>query len=224
MPRPFKDLTGNGCHCHCSLWKGDENLFKGTEGASKSTVEGLGLSPLALNFIGGVAEKAATFCAITNPTVNSYKRLNGAITNSGSTWSPNRISVSGNNRSHMIRVPENDRFEMRAADGAVNPYLLPATILAAGLHGIKKKCDTSVCFMDTKVNLYAIPDGHESIKHIGRFPSNLLDALRLLEKDADAEAMLGQRFIQAYLKLKNAEWQDFVAHLSGWELEKGLDC
>merc|ERR1719352_583822 len=101
-------------------------------------------------------EKAANLCAVTNPSVNSYKRLNGAMTNSGSSWSPNRISCSGNNRSHMVRVPEGDRFELRLADGAVNPYLLQATILAAGIWGLKAApFDLSYGFFPPSVNMYS---------------------------------------------------------------------
>lgn len=224
MPRPFKDLTGNGCHCHCSLWQGEKNVFVGEATGEKGTMGSMGLSPLALNFLGGVLEKTSTFCAITNPTVNSYKRLNGAMTNSGATWSPNRVSWSGNNRTHMVRVPEGDRFELRLADGAVNPYLLQACILAAGLHGIEKKIDPSPLFFAPTTNMYRIPDGDEKIKHVTKLPSNLLDALRLLQQDPDAETMCGPVFVQSYLKLKNLEWSDYTAHLSAWELEKGLDC
>jgi len=96
----------------------------------------LGLSTDAYYFIGGVLQQANGLCSFLASTVNSYKRLNGAITASGSTWSPNAISYAGNNRTHMIRVPAPGRFELRLADGAVNPYLLPATVLAAGLDGI----------------------------------------------------------------------------------------
>lgn len=223
MPRPFKDLTGNGCHCHCSLWAGEKNVFVGTEGA-KGTLAGLGLSDIALNFLGGVMEKTASLVGITNPSVNSYKRLNGAMTNSGATWSPNKLSVSGNNRTHTVRVPENDRFELRLADGAVNPYLLPASILASGLMGIQKKCDPSVFFMPPNVNMYTLADSDPSIAHIKKLPLNMLDALRAMEQDPDLPGMLGEYFVKAYLKLKNNEWRDYCAHISAWELEKGLDC
>jgi len=224
MPRPFKDLTGSGCHAHCSLWKGDKNVFVGPESSNKHLMEGLGLSKLALSFLAGILDKSATFCAITNPSVNSYKRLNGAMTNSGSTWSPNRVSFSGNNRSHMVRVPEGDRFELRLADGAVNPYLLPACMLAAGLMGMKKNLDPSASFCDPTVNMYLLPDGHASITHIKKLPANLLDALRLLEKDPDSAEIMGKKFITAFLKLKNREWQQYCAHLSQWELDNGLNC
>lgn len=220
MPRPFKNLSGNGLHAHCSLWQDGTNVFVGTE--EKGRKYSLGLSPLAMHFLGGVMEKAATMCAITNPTVNSYKRINGAMTVSGATWAPNRISFSGNNRTHMVRVPANDRFEVRLADGAANPYLLPAAILAAGIHGMEKKLDPSACFFDASVNMYLKSD--EECKDIKKLPLNLLDALRVLEKDPDVETLLGSKIVKAFLKLKYAEWHDFTAHLSRWELEQSLDC
>merc|ERR1712039_724789 len=98
------------------------------------------------------------------------------VTTSGSTWSPNRISFSGNNRTHMVRVPDVDRFELRLADGAVNPYLLPAVILAAGLWGIEKKCDPAPCFMAPSINMYLFADDAPQVSHIKKLPSNMLDA------------------------------------------------
>jgi glutamine synthetase len=224
MPRPFKDLTGNGCHCHCSLWNGDGvNVFKG-KGGEKGTMAGLGLSDVALNFLGGVLEKTRALCAITNPTINSFKRINGAVTNSGATWSPNRISFSGNNRTHAVRVPEGDRFEVRLADGAVNPYLLQVCFLAAGLYGLEKKVEPDAAFMKPHVNMYKILDDAPEIAHIERLPSNMLDALRALEADKHLHGLIGERFVEAFLKIKQAEWNDFNRALSAWELEKTLDC
>lgn len=226
MPRPFKKLTGNGCHAHCSLWSGEKNVFEGTPGAA-GTPASLGISPLALRFLGGVVRKARSICAITNPSVNSYKRLNGELTLSGATWSPNRVTFSGNNRTHMVRVPEGDRFELRLADGAANPYLLQASILAAGLWGLAQEAssfDTSKGFLPKEVNVYKLPDGAPELANVDKLPANLLDALRMFEADVDLTRALGARFSQAYLKIKQAECADFAAHLSAWELEKTLDC
>jgi glutamine synthetase len=145
MPKPFVQLTGNGCHVHVSLWNtaGDTNLFHDRTGE-------LGLSPLSYAFLGGVLAAAEPLTALLNPTVNSFKRINAAPTLSGATWSPNTITWGGNNRTHMIRIPEPGRFELRLADGAANPYLLQAGILAAGLDGIAQNRDpgrasTSTC-------------------------------------------------------------------------------
>ena len=110
MPKPFPNLTGNGCHVHISLWSA-----KPARISSKMRKGELGLSPLAYNFLGGIMHTAEALAAITNPTVNSYKRLNAPPTLSGATWSPNTITYAGNNRTHMIRVP--DRWSIRAPAG-----------------------------------------------------------------------------------------------------------
>ncbi|MDP6708546.1 MAG: type III glutamate--ammonia ligase, partial [Alphaproteobacteria bacterium] len=130
MPKPFADLTGNGCHAHVSLWNktGRRNLFLDNK-------DEMGLSGLAYNFLGGIIHSAEALCAFFNPTVNSYKRINAPATLSGATWSPNAVSYSGNNRTHMIRIPDPGRFELRLMDGAANPYLLQAGVLCAGLDG-----------------------------------------------------------------------------------------
>ena len=134
MPKPFLNLTGSGCHAHVSLWKGNTNVFEDGKDA-------LGLSKSGYQFIGGVMNAASEICAITNPTVNSFKRINAPVTLSGATWSPNTVTFAGNNRTHMIRIPEGGRFEIRLADGAANPYLFPAALIAAGLDGIAKATD-----------------------------------------------------------------------------------
>ena len=120
MPKPFKDLTGNGCHTHASMWDkaGKKNTFLDTK-------DEMGLSKLAYSFLGGVLNSAESLCAIFNPTVNSYKRINAPVTLSGATWSPNAVSYTGNNRTHMVRIPDAGRFEFRLMDGATNPYLSP---------------------------------------------------------------------------------------------------
>ncbi|KAG0602776.1 hypothetical protein M758_10G039700 [Ceratodon purpureus] len=134
MPKPFVNKTGNGAHCHVSVWNpdGSSNLFHDKDGE-------LGLSELAYNFLAGVLENSQALVAILNPTVNSYKRIDGQSTASGSSWAPCTVSYTGNNRTHLLRIPDEGRFELRLADGAVNPYLLQAAILASGLDGIDKK-------------------------------------------------------------------------------------
>ena len=122
----ISELTGNGCHVHLSMWnKQNKNIF-----ISKDQ-----FSDVALNFLGGLIKYASGMMAITNPLVNSYKRTNARATNSGATWSPTTATWSGNNRTHMIRVPDQGRFELRLPDGAANPYLLQAVIISAGLLG-----------------------------------------------------------------------------------------
>jgi glutamine synthetase len=211
MPKPFLGLTGSGCHAHVSLWAGDKNLFEDPAGE-------LGVSALGYNFIGGVITHADALAALTNPTVNSYKRINAPRTISGATWAPNTVTYAGNNRTHMIRIPEPGRFEMRLGDGSANPYLLQAGILAAGLDGIANNTNPGPRL---DINMYT--DGHLA-KDAKRLPLNLLDAIRALESSNTLKATLGEPFVSAYTKLKHAEWNDYAAHLSQWERQATLDC
>ena len=212
MPKPFADLTGNGCHAHVSVWDGDgrANLFHEPAGEA-------GLSPLAYAFLGGVLAHAEPLTALFNPTVNSYKRINARPTLSGATWSPNTVTYGGNNRTHMVRIPEPGRFELRLADGAANPYLLQAGILAAGLDGVAGKRDPG---KRLDVNMY---EAGAAAKDARRLPLNLLDALRALSNNAMLREALGTPFVDSYVKLRMAEWQDYTAHLTEWERERSLD-
>ena len=171
-----------------------------------------------MNFIGGLIHSADALAAITNPTVNSYKRINAPRTTSGATWSPNTVTWAGNNRTHMIRVPDAGRFEFRLPDGAVNPYLLPAGLLAAGLDGIRQKRDPG---KRLDIDMYA--EGHLA-KDAKRLPLNLLDALRRLEASEVLRAAFGAETVNAYLKLKHADWNDYARHLTEWERQTTLDC
>ena len=213
MPKPFASLTGNGCHTHISLWSNDgrENLFHDAAGE-------LGISALGYQFLGGLLANAKGICALTNPTVNSYKRINAPTTTSGATWSPNTVTYGGNNRTHMIRIPDAGRFEVRLADGAANPYLLPACLLAAGLDGIETRRDPG---KRLDINMYT--ESHKA-GNAPKLPLNLLDALRELEANPVMPAKLGTETVSAYLKLKYAEWNEFTHHLSDWERENTLNC
>ncbi|MDA0265739.1 MAG: type III glutamate--ammonia ligase [Cyanobacteria bacterium] len=213
MPKPFSHLTGNGCHAHLSAWdlEGTKNLFLDEEGE-------LGLSALAYQFIGGVLHSAEALCAFTNPAVNSYKRLNAPVTTSGATWSPNTISYGGNNRTHTIRIPEAGRFEFRLPDGAANPYLLPASLIAAGLDGITEKRDPGPRHDN---NMYSdpLPAGAAKI-----LPLSLLDALHHLGQNSVLPEAMGSDFVASYLKLKHQDWQQYTAQITPWERETTLDC
>jgi glutamine synthetase len=211
MPKPFIDLTGSGCHAHVSLWREDENVFADADGE-------LGLSALAYQFLGGVLGRAEALCALTNPTVNSYKRINAPATNSGATWSPNTVTYGGNNRTHMIRIPDAGRFEFRLADGAANPYLLQAGLLAAGLDGLARKSDPG-----KRLDIDMYTAGH-TVTDVRRLPLNLLDALRAFAGDATLRAALGAPFADAYVKLKTQDWNAYARHLTPWERETTLDC
>jgi glutamine synthetase len=217
MPKPFVHLTGNGCHTHASLWDktGRKNLFHAARGE-------LGISQLGYHFLGGVLAHADQLCSIFNPTVNSYKRINGQVTASGATWAPNTISYTGNNRTHMVRIPDSDRLEFRIMDGATNPYLCQAALLAAGLDGIKKKTDPG---QRLDINMYQ-PRSDDELKKlkVKKLPLNRLDALRLTDKSATLRAGLGDETIDAFVKLKTAEWNAYGRHLTQWERDTTLDC
>ncbi|MEH2472323.1 glutamine synthetase type III [Nitrobacteraceae bacterium AZCC 2161] len=213
MPKPFVNLTGNGCHVHASLWstRDGRNVFEDENGE-------LGLSQTAYHFIGGLIHSAEAMCAITNPTVNSYKRINAPRTISGATWSPNTVTYGGNNRTHMIRVPDGGRFELRLPDGAVNPYLLPAALLAAGLDGMDNARDPGARL---DINMYTEGDKATNAKQL---PLNLLDALRALETSSVFKEQFGETVVQSYLKLKHNDWNEHCRQLTEWERQATLDC
>jgi glutamate---methylamine ligase len=213
MPKPFSNLTGNGCHAHVSVWDktGKKNLFHDPKGE-------LGLSKLAYQFLGGVMHSTDALCAIFNPTVNSYKRINAPRTTSGATWAPNTVTYSGNNRTHMIRIPDAGRFELRLMDGAANPYLMQAGVLAAGLDGIANKRDPGPRH---DINMYE--EGHK-LKNVKRLPLNMLDALRAFGASKTLRATMGDSFVDSYVKLKTIEWNSYSKHLTQWERDNTLDC
>jgi glutamine synthetase type III len=213
MPKPFGHLTGNGCHAHVSVWDlaGKKNRFV-------HKTDELGLSKLAYQFLGGVVHSADALAALYIPSVNSYKRINSAVTSSGSSWSPNAISWTGNNRTHMIRVPDPGRFEVRLMDGAANPYLMQAGLLASGLDGIANKRDPG---KRLDINMYT--DGHK-VKGLRKLPANMLDAARLFDGSEVARTAFGDEFVDSYVKLKMDEWQRFSRSVTPWERENTLDC
>ena len=221
MPKPVEGLTGNGCHAHISVWdapgsKSKINVFATTPSTNNQTSE-LGLSEKGRHFLGGIMKHAPALAAITNPTVNSFKRINAPRTMSGATWAPNSVTWTGNNRTHMVRVPGPGRFELRLADGATNPYLLQAVIIAAGLSGVRSKADPG-----KRYDLDMYTQGH-TVRGAPKLPLNMLDALRAYDKDKGLKEAMGKQFSDAYLKLKMEEWNSFVSHFSSWEKDNTLD-
>jgi glutamine synthetase len=219
MPKPFENLTGNGCHAHVSLWNGNRNLFldKGDK---------LGLTRLAYNFLGGILHSAEALSSFFNPSINSYRRIDAPVTASGATWSPSRVSYTGNNRTHMIRVPDSGRFELRLMDGSANPYLLQAGIIAAGIDGIEKKRDPGEPLF---INMYTDSDNYPNIK---KLPSDLEQALEYLSKSEVLETAFEKKVLRSYLKLKEQELKDFNSKetfskkepITDWEKINTLDC
>jgi len=212
MPKPLPSLTGNGCHAHVSVWNkdGEANLMEDSSGE-------LGLSELAYHFIGGLLKHATSITAVTNPVVNSYKRINAPRTTSGATWSPNTVTYSGNNRTHMIRIPDTDRIEVRLADGAANPYLLQAVLISTGLWGVENKTAPG---KRLDIDMYA--EGHK-VRNAPKLPLNLLDALRNFQQNKTLRGILGSEFADSYFKLKMDEWNQYMQHFSEWERQNALD-
>ena len=212
MPKPLPYLTGNGCHAHISVWNNDgqTNLMEDSSGE-------LGLSELAYHFIGGLLKHATSITAVTNPVVNSYKRINAPRTTSGATWSPNTVTYSGNNRTHMIRIPDTDRIEVRLADGAANPYLLQAVLIGTGLWGVENKTTPG---KRLDIDMYA--EGHK-VRNAPKLPLNLLDALRNFQQNKILRGILGAAFTDSYQKLKMDEWNNYMQHFSEWERLNALD-
>jgi len=218
MPKPFTDLTGNGCHFHMSLWDGDTNLFLDEDDA-----RGLGLSETAYHFIGGLKKHAKAYSAVTAPTVNSYKRLKLGSTSSGATWSPVWISYGYNNRTQMLRIPAPGRVEDRTVDGSTNPYLAATVILAAGIDGIENRIDPGEPNSD---NLYSIPYDELRARGLDTLPSNLLQATMELERDEVIREALGEArnedYVDYFIRVKQEEWNRYHEQVTPWEVKEYL--
>ena len=219
MPKPFENLTGNGCHAHISVWDGKKNKF-----LDKSN--NLGLSKMAYNFLGGVIKNASSLSAFFNPTINSYRRINAPPTKSGASWSPSSISYTGNNRTHMIRIPDPGRFELRLMDGSVNPYLLQASVLAAGLDGLKNKIDPG---KPLDCNMY---EEHEKYPNLPKLPNELSQSLEKLKNNKEMNEAFGKNVLSSYIKLRSSEINEFnqkesfdkTKAITRWERDNTLDC
>ena len=168
---------------------------------------------------------AEALTAWFNPTINSFKRINAPVTDSGATWSPNTISYSGNNRTHMIRIPGSGRFELRLMDGAVNPYLLQAGIIASGIDGLNKNRNPG---KPLYVNMYE--ESHK-VKNAKKLPKTLEIALSHLSKNQVLKNAFTKETINSYVKLRNREIKQFKSSgnhkkkgITNWEKQNTLDC
>ena len=220
MPKPFANLTGNGCHFHLSLWKDGENLFDRDPGDDP---RGLGLSELAYNFIGGLKANAKAYIACTAPTVNSYKRLVVGAPTSGATWAPSYISYGYNNRTQMLRIPAPGRIEDRTVDGSCNPYLGATAMLTAGLDGIERGLDAGE---PNSANLYELSASEREAQGIDVLPGNLLDATRELAQNDALRVGLGKTpggdYIDYFVEVKQREVQAAHEQITKWELDRYL--
>ena len=213
MPKPFANRPGNGMHMHMSLGDGKKNLFM-----DKKDPNGLKLSKLAYHFLGGLLKHAGALSAFCAPTVNSFKRLVVGRSLTGATWAPAYISYGDNNRSSMIRIP-GGRLELRLPDGACNPYLATAAVIAAGIDGIENEIDPG---KPHNANLYEYSPAELKAAGIGILPRNLHEALRALEEDKLIVDALGP-VAEEFLTMKSMEWVEYMRHVSDWEIQNYLE-
>ncbi|MGH9326137.1 MAG: type III glutamate--ammonia ligase [Terriglobia bacterium] len=214
MPKPFSHLTGNGAHYHLSLADAEngQNLFL-DENAKH------GLSQLGRWFMGGILHHAAGLSAITAPLVNSYKRLAAGAPRSGATWAPVYITYGPANRTQMIRIPGPGRIEDRAIDGAANPYLACAVLLAAGMDGVENKIDPGA---SNTSNLYEVPKEELARRGIQMLPTTLREAVECFERDPVIKEGLGTEFASYYAAVKAEEWREYHQSVSEWETARYL--
>ena len=214
MPKPFQNMTGNGAHFHMSLSDTkNRNVFLDEQDEN-------GISQLAYWYIGGIIHHAKALAAITNPLVNSYKRLVRGAPRSGATWAPVYITYGGSNRTQMLRIPGPGDVECRTLDGAANPYLSAAVMLAAGLDGIERQIEPGP---RNDYNLYEIPEAELRLRGVEFLPTTLAEALDHLEQDNVVKSALGPHYAPYYVDVKRDEWRRYNQSVSQWETENYVD-
>jgi glutamine synthetase len=210
MPKPLFGINGSGMHTHQSLFSNGKNIFFEPDGPWQ-------LSPPCLYYIGGLLRHAKGFCAITNPLVNSYKRLVPGYE------APTNIAWSERNRSPLVRVPaargDATRVELRMPDPSCNPYLALAVILRSGLDGIEKQVDPGP---PVNKNIYKMSHRERRHLRIDELPMNLSEALDELEKDDLIRETLGDHIFNHFVEAKREEWFDYIRQVSPWEVERYL--
>lgn len=217
MPKPFANRTGTGAHFNMSLYElaSGRNLFAC---APAEDPRGLGLTPTGYHFIGGILRHGRALCAALAPTVNSYKRLVRRGAMSYFSWAPVFNSYGSNNRTNSVRVPQGGgRCESRNADGAVNPYLAAALVLAAGLEGVREKIDPGSPNDD---NLYEIGEAERRDRGIEFLPQTLQEAVAAFAADPLIERTLGRELRDEFIHYKTTEWETYHLGISPWEIEQ----
>ncbi len=210
MPKPIFGVNGSGMHCNMSLSKDGKNIFCDPS-------DPMGLSSVAYSFVAGLMEHAAAMAAITNPLVNSYKRLVPGYE------APCYIAWSARNRSPLIRIPcargNATRVELRNPDPACNPYLVMAMALAAGLDGIKRNLKPTA---PVDNNIYEMSNEELAKAGISSLPANLYEAVLLLEQSELAKKTLGDHLFNTYIRAKKGEWQEYIMQVHPWEIDSYL--
>ena len=210
MPKPITGVDGSGMHLNMSLWKNGKNIFADSK-------NNLGISEEAFHFMAGVMEHANEMCLITNPLVNSYKRIVPGYE------APVDVSWSPSNRSPLIRVPaargSGTRLEFRSPDSAANPYLALAVSLAAGLDGIKRKLTPGKGSMK---NQYEMAEGEKQEAGINTLPRDMKEALEIFKQSTYMKELLGDHIFNKYVEAKSAEWESYQKFVSQWEVDRYL--
>lgn len=208
MPKPLFGVNGSGMHCNLSLFKNGENVFFDPNGD-------LQLSDDARHFIAGILKHAPAFTAVANPTVNSYKRLVPGYE------APCYVAWSAQNRSPLVRIPASrgvsTRVEVRSVDPAANPYLVMATLLAAGLDGIKNKLAVPPA---VDRNIYVMTKEEREQAGIADLPATLAQALQILQSDEVICAALGDHLLEHFVEAKEIEWDMFRTQVHQWERDQ----
>ena len=210
MPKPISGIAGSGMHTNQSLYKTGRNAFYDPEG-------NLELSDVAFHYIAGLLKHSRSFTAITNPTINSYKRLVPGYE------APCYIAWSGRNRSPLIRIPakrgSSTRVELRSPDPSCNPYLALAVQLKAGLDGIKNRLNPP---SPVDLNIYEMSSKERNSRGIQSLPGNLLEALDALSQDSVIQEALGQHIYNRFVEAKMKEWDRYRATVHTWEIAEYL--
>ena len=223
MAKPFEDKTGSGAHLHFHIAdiKTGKNLFPLKQG--ENDWKGLGLSKIAIYYIGGLLKHIRAITAVASPQINCYRRIQSGefvySSDSGYTWTPSFASFGDNNRTQLFRCPSPNRFEDRSPSSMVNPYLLLAVNIAAGLDGIANEIDPGDAVIGKNIWDLSI----EERKELGMIllPQNLMEAIEAIEADDVVKNGLGL-IADEYIKLKKAEWGEFMRHVTPWEIQRTL--
>lgn len=210
MPKPIRGINGSGMHTHQSLFSKGQNAFFDPDGENQ-------LSRVALSYIAGLLKHAPGLCAITNPLVNSYKRLVPGFE------APTNVAWSEQNRSPLVRVParrgEGTRCELRMPDPSCNPYLALAVMLQAGLDGIRSELEPPPA---VNKNIYKMSLRERRRHKIAELPSSLNQALKEMRKDKVVREALGEHIFKRYLEAKRLEWSRYIEQIHPWEIETYL--
>ncbi|GAB4305643.1 MAG: type I glutamate--ammonia ligase [Myxococcota bacterium] len=210
MPKPVAGINGSGMHTHISLFKNGENAFY-------DPTKPMQVSDTCRHFAAGLLEHAAGMSAITNPTVNSYKRLVPGYE------APTHIAWSERNRSPLVRIPakrgKGTRLEYRSPDPSSNPYLAMTVMITAGLDGVKRGLTPPP---PVNVNVFELSEKERKEYKITSLPGDLSEALNALEKDEIICSALGPHILTNFLRLKREEWSEYIAAVHQWELDRYL--